>query len=101
MPEPVARMSLADNTHSARCCRRLFLRQAWWSERPARVPLTVVTGLTSSRLEQLQHQCASWKGPLSAAVYIVVKGDGKGGVAADGEKALAAAAADVASFHAK
>lgn len=65
------------------------------------MPLTVVTGLTSSRLEQLQHQCASWKGPLSAAVYIVVKGDGKGGMSEEGEKALAAAAANVAAFHAR
>jgi hypothetical protein len=79
----------------------LRLRKAWWSEKPARVPLTVTTGLTSSRLEQLAHQCASWRGPLSAAVYLVVKGDGKGGVGPEGEKALADAADAVATFHAK
>ncbi|KAI8467272.1 MAG: hypothetical protein J3K34DRAFT_42523 [Monoraphidium minutum] len=80
---------------------RLLLREAWWSARPGRVPLTVVTGLTSSRLDQLGAQCASWRGPLSAAVYIVVKGDGAGKVSAQGEAALVAAAADVAAFHQK
>jgi hypothetical protein len=81
--------------------RRLLLRQAWWSEKRGRVPLTVVTGLTSSRLDQLAAQCASWRGPLSAAAYVVVRGDGAGGVSAEGEAKLAEAAAAVAAFHAR
>jgi hypothetical protein len=63
------------------------------------VQLTVVTGLTASRLDQLWHQCASWRGPLSASVYIVVKGDGKGGISENGQRRLAAAEADVDEFH--
>jgi hypothetical protein len=37
---------------------------------PARLPLTVVTGLTPSRLPALEAQCNSWEGPLTAAVYV-------------------------------
>lgn len=63
--------------------------------------LTVVTGLTATRLDQLEAQCASWAGPLSAAVYIAVKGDGKGGLSGEGAEALAKAEADLAAFHKK
>lgn len=65
------------------------------------MPLTVVTGLTASRLDQLEAQCASWRGPLSAAVYVVVKSDGAGGISEEGVAALEKAEADVAAFHKK
>lgn len=78
---------------------RLHLRKAWWSEKAPRLQLTVVTGLTASRLDQLQHQCASWKGPLSASVYLVVKGDGAGGISEEGRAAMAKAEAELAEFH--
>jgi hypothetical protein len=37
---------------------------------PARLPLTVVTSATPSRLPALEAQCNSWEGPLVAAVYV-------------------------------
>ncbi|GBF89222.1 hypothetical protein Rsub_02099 [Raphidocelis subcapitata] len=80
---------------------RLLLRKAWWSEKAPRLQLTVVTGLTSSRLDQLEAQCASWKGPLSAAVYIVVRGDGAGGMGEEARGQLEKAEADAAEFHKK
>lgn len=54
---------------------RLRLRRAWWSRRPlpaAQAPLTIATGLNPGRLDQLESQCQSWGGPLSAAVYLVL-----------------------------
>jgi hypothetical protein len=32
----------------------------------------VVTGLNTDRLHQLESQCRSYRGPLSAAVYVVL-----------------------------
>jgi hypothetical protein len=37
---------------------------------PARLPLTVATSVTPSRLPALEAQCNSWEGPLVAAVYV-------------------------------
>jgi glycosyltransferase-like protein LARGE len=73
---------------------RLRLRRAWWSRRPlpaAQAPLTIATGLNPGRLDQLESQCQSWGGPLSAAVYLVLPQ--YEGAAAEGAAAAAAAAA--------
>lgn len=43
---------------------------SWWSAKRAVVPVTVVTQLSISRLPQLWAQCRSWRGPLSAAVFV-------------------------------
>jgi glycosyltransferase-like protein LARGE len=51
---------------------RLTLRSGWWSEKKSLFDLSIVTGLTVSRLDQLEAQCRAWKGPLTAAVYLVV-----------------------------
>jgi glycosyltransferase-like protein LARGE len=54
---------------------RLRLRRAWWSSHPlpaASAPLTIATGLNPGRLDQLESQCQSWAGPISAAVYLVL-----------------------------
>jgi hypothetical protein len=51
---------------------RLTLRAGWWSEKKSLFDLSIVTGLTVSRLDQLEAQCRAWKGPLTAAVYLVV-----------------------------
>ncbi|KAG2499595.1 hypothetical protein HYH03_002536 [Edaphochlamys debaryana] len=46
----------------------------WWSRRPfpprASFPLTVVTQLSLGRLSQLEAMCATWAGPVSAAVLL-------------------------------
>lgn len=47
----------------------------WWSRHNPNVPATLVTQLTVNRLPQLQAQCMSWHGPLSAAVYVHVQQD--------------------------
>lgn len=39
---------------------------------PLPLPLTVIVGLTPSRLDSLEAQCHSWPGPLHAAVYIAL-----------------------------
>ena len=54
---------------------RLRLQEVWWSSKHPSVQLTVSTGLTFSRLEQLEAQCEAWKGPISAAVYLSIKGN--------------------------
>ena len=42
----------------------------WRSVHPSPIGLTVLTASTTSRLDALEAQCASWEGPLSAAVYV-------------------------------
>ncbi|GFH20543.1 glycosyltransferase-like protein LARGE2, partial [Haematococcus lacustris] len=65
---------------------KLNIRSVWWStklapaEEPAAAssgndalpanPLTVVTMATLHRLSNLEAQCNSWPGPLTAAVYV-------------------------------
>lgn len=59
-----------------------------------------MTGLNPSRLDQLESQCRSWRGPISAAVYQVLQNkDSKEGLTADNKKQLAEAEAQVAAFH--
>jgi hypothetical protein len=50
----------------------MVLKKVFWSSKQASVPLTVVTGLNQNRLHQLESQCRSYHGPLSAAVYVVL-----------------------------
>lgn len=51
---------------------RLKLHKAWWSSKSPAVKVTIVTGLNPSRVNQLETQCISYKGPISAAVYVVL-----------------------------
>lgn len=81
---------------------RMRLRKVWWSGKPRNIDMTVVTGLTVSRLSQLEAQCRSWKGPLSAAAYFVIQEspDNHDGTLSDASKhALSAAAEELAAFH--
>ena len=82
--------------------KRLKLHAAWWSAKPPAVPVTVVTGLNPSRLDQLESQCKSWHGPISAAVYQVLQNkDSKEALTADNLRELRDAEALVAAFHAR
>lgn len=52
---------------------RLQAVQIWWSPAPESPnPVTLVTQLSHDRLPQLEAQCASWGGRLSAVVYLSV-----------------------------
>ncbi|WIA29620.1 hypothetical protein OEZ86_012107 [Tetradesmus obliquus] len=51
---------------------RMKLHKAWWSSKSPAVKVTIVTGLNPSRVNQLESQCTSYKGPISAAVYVVL-----------------------------
>ncbi|GLI66615.1 hypothetical protein VaNZ11_010539 [Volvox africanus] len=44
--------------------------RVWWSNKPPGIPVTLVTQLSVERLDQLKSQCATWQGPLAAALYI-------------------------------
>ena len=50
---------------------------AWWSLRGSqnqekKIPLTLVSQLSFDRLEQLEAQCRSWGGPISAVLYLAL-----------------------------
>lgn len=49
------------------------LERVLYSARPPQLNLTIFTSLTLDRLPQLHAQCASYQGPLSAAVFLAVK----------------------------
>lgn len=51
---------------------RLTLAAGWWSSKQQVVDLSIITGLTVSRLDQLQAQCQAWRGSLVASVYLVL-----------------------------
>ncbi|MEW5310012.1 MAG: hypothetical protein WDW38_001847 [Sanguina aurantia] len=43
---------------------------AWWTSKPSKLPVTLSTHVSATRLYQLHAQCLSWPGPISAAVYL-------------------------------
>lgn len=49
-------------------------QRAWWSAKPAGLQVTLLTQLSLNRLPQLKAQCAVWKGPLAAVVYLPLTG---------------------------
>lgn len=70
--QPSKAHSTWDSVLSDDMTAAVSVAQAWWSHRPPAVPLTIITHLTLDRLDQLRSQCRSWKGPISAAVYVTI-----------------------------
>lgn len=50
----------------------VYLEQVWLSARPARFQFSVLTQLTIDRIPALFNQCTTYRGPLSAAVYLAI-----------------------------
>ena len=89
-----------DHRPPFRWVRRLLLHRVWHSRAPPAVQVTVVTGLNPSRLDQLEMQCRSFSGPISAAVYLVMHNPGGNGtLSAANAAALDKAAASMDAFH--
>ena len=65
----------------------LKAHRVWWATEPSKArrstfPVTLVTQLSSNRLPQLRAQCATWAGPIAAAIYmplLLEEGSGGGG----------------------
>lgn len=76
------------------------LHHAWWSSKEAAVKVTIVTGLNPSRVNQLESQCNSYKGPISAAVYVVLHNpDTNAALTAEHKQELAEAQDVLDKFH--
>lgn len=59
--------------HALLCCAcSMKLERIYWSRKPSKLELTIFTTLTVDRLPQLREQCASYEGPLSAAVFLAI-----------------------------
>lgn len=79
---------------------RMKLHHAWWSRKDAAVKVTIVTGLNPSRVNQLESQCNSYKGPISAAVYVVLHNpDANAQLTAEHKQQLAEAKDILDKFH--
>ena len=72
---------------------------SWWSSKPLRVPLTIVTQLSANRVTQLWAQCKSWPGALSAAVHIAVQQPTAGPLSMRNDAMLKKTMKSVAEFH--
>lgn len=70
----------------------------WWSSKQRPVPVTVITQATVDRLPQLYSQCKSWRGPLSAVLYIGFYQDSIGGLTAANSELLKKASSAVSGF---
>ncbi|KAG2444235.1 hypothetical protein HXX76_000993 [Chlamydomonas incerta] len=85
----------------------LKLESVIWSGRPPRFQFTVFTQLTLNRLPTLFNMCASYTGPLSAAVFLAVvqplDARGRGGeeLSAASQDKVAAAVREVQQMHDK
>lgn len=80
---------------------RMKLHKAWWSQKAPAVKVTIVTGLNPSRVNQLQSQCTSYKGPISAAVYEVLHNPGGGPLTVAHTQQLEEAQGLLETFHSR
>jgi len=81
-----------------RCCRmKLHKALVVLPQQPA-VKVTIVTGLNPSRVNQLESQCKSYKGPISASVYVVLHNPNKEPALTDEHKQQLEEAAKVLDF---
>ncbi|GLI63495.1 hypothetical protein VaNZ11_006477 [Volvox africanus] len=51
---------------------RLYMVDAWWSQRNSSIHINIFTTMTLDRIHMLEALCQSYMGPVSAAVYISV-----------------------------
>lgn len=80
----------------------MTLASGWWSSRKPAVELSIVTGLTVSRLDQLEAQCRAWRGSLVASVYLVLYlPPGSSRLGEDNTALLTDAAAKMEELHTK
>jgi hypothetical protein len=76
------------------------VERLFWSKKPPAVGVTIVTGLNPSRLNQLESQCRSFHGPISAAVYVNIHNpDKRPELLAAHKKQLNEAADEIQRFH--
>ncbi|GLI66616.1 hypothetical protein VaNZ11_010540 [Volvox africanus] len=66
----------------------IITHRIWWSNKTAGIPITLVTQLSSERLEQLDAQCRTWRGPLAAVVYLSVLNPSRGQLTEQNQLAL-------------
>jgi hypothetical protein len=82
-------------------CRSKVESVLWSAKKPAS-GITIVTTLTPSRLEQLESQCRTYKGPISAAAYVELWDTSKEPkLSTDQQEYLAAVKASLKAFHEK
>lgn len=74
----------------------LYVHKVFWSAKRSSLPLTVFAGATVSRLDALEAQCRSWRGPHAAAVYLPLLQQASGKqLAPDNQALLDEAASDL------
>ena len=83
--------------------RRLQLHSVFWPRQPTSssstgAPLTIITGLSTSRYDMLEAQCSSYTGPLSAAAYIALV-QHSGPITEDNKKLLDDAVGEARLLH--
>lgn len=77
------------------------LERILWSNKSARLNMTVFTTLTVDRLAQLKVQCLSFKGPLSASVFLGLIQDNKTELASHNVAKVKDAVMAVDALHAE
>lgn len=69
----------------------------WWSAKKRPVDVTLITQASVDRLPQLYSQCRSWRGPLSAVLFLGVLQQDGGPLSQDNQELIKNAASHVSS----